>query len=122
MTLESKTAMAMAPLVPAATAISPQWGIAMALGMLGGWLARTAFSVEAKKPWEEIRRDLLVSLLISGASIIATLFFARLFAADELGVAAIGFAVAMGGTGSVRALHDYIFAPILAAVRQQKKD
>lgn len=115
MTIETKTALIA---LPTLTAISPAWGIAMGLGMLGGWLARAALHVEAEKEWKEIRKDMLVSLMVSGGSVLATLFFAKLAEADELGVAAIGFAMAASGTKVVSILRDYIVAPITAAIQK----
>lgn len=104
--------------LPAMMVLDIRWGLAMALGLVGGWLARTGQSVEARKAWADIRRDLLVSLMISAGSIIATLYFARMTAADELGVAAIGFAVAWGGTDSLRLMRRFVLAPIMAAIRK----
>lgn len=118
MTLAGAKPALQAASLPAMMAIDARWGMAMALGMLGGWLARTAQSVEAKKTWAEIRADLGVSALLSIGSIIATLYFARLTQADELGVAAIGFAVAWGGKDSLRLMARFVFSPILSAIRK----
>lgn len=120
--LKPSLQMAMPAILPAAMAIDAKFGMAMALGMLGGWLARTGQSVQARKTWADIRRDLGVSLLISGGSLLATLYFARLLAADELGVATIGFAICWGGTDSLRLLRRFILAPILAAIKNQEPD
>ena len=90
----------------------------MALGMLGGWLARTGQSVEARKAWVDIRRDWTVCASMSIGSVLATLYFARLTAADELGVASIAFAIAWGGSDSLRLFRRFILAPVLAAIRK----
>ena len=106
--------------LPAVAAIDWRWSLAMALGMLGGWLARTGQSVEARRPWPEIRRDWIVSASMSIGSILATLYFARLTAADELGVASIAFAIAWGGSDSLRMFPRFILAPIVAAIRKEE--
>ena len=119
MTAEAKLAVASALSLPATAAvIDPRWGMAMGLGLLGGWLARAGFSLEERKGWDEIRRDGIVSILISGGSIIATLVFAKFTSADEIGVAGIGFSVALTGTTAIKILRRYVLAPIINAIKQ----
>ena len=94
----------------------------MGLGLLGGWAARVGVSVQSRKLWPEIRRDVLISLLFSAGSIITTLVFARLTSADELGIAAIAFIVAFLGDKAFDLLKQFILAPVLAAIRKHDGD
>lgn len=122
MTPEAKmTVMAMPTLAAAHAASSLEGAIAMSCGLLGGWAARVVVRVKDHKPWSEIWRDMLVSVLISAGSIIATLVFARLLDADTLGIAAIGFSVTFAGVDAIKLLQNYIFAPIWAALRGTDK-
>ena len=108
----------LALLVPMLTAIDAAFGIAMALGLLGGWLARVGVSVQGKKVWPEIKREVFVMLLFSFGSVITTMFFADLLGAGPLGVAGIGFAVAFMGEKAFEILRQFILAPVLAAIKQ----
>lgn len=103
--------------IAAMAAIDAKWALAMALGMLGGWLARASDGLETGKPWAELRRDIMVSLTISGGSLLATLYFARLTAADELGVATIGFLVCWTGKDALRLLKRVVLGPIISAIK-----
>ncbi|WP_181443601.1 hypothetical protein [Porphyrobacter sp. YT40] len=107
----------LAILVPAVTAIDAHFGLAMALGLLGGWFARVGVSVQSRKVWPEIRREVIVMLLFSVGSVITTLFFADLLGAGPLGVAGIGFAVAFMGEKAFDILRQFILAPVLAAIK-----
>lgn len=115
MTPVEKTAIATA--VPVVALISPGHATAMALGLLGGWLARAGVSVRERKPWEEIKREGMVALLASIGSIIVTLYLARLTEADELGIASIGFAVTFGGTDALKVFDRFVWKPIVGAIR-----
>lgn len=117
MTPEAKAA---ALALPTVTAFSPVYGMALGLGLLGGWLARAGLAVEGRMPWVDIKRQLLVSILISGGSIITTLVLAKLADADELGVAAIGFFVAFAGTDAIKLAKDYVLSPIVNAIKNPR--
>lgn len=121
MTIDTKAAAFALSLTGAAGAFDWRWAMAMGLGLLGGWLARVGLSIESGKTLQEIWRDLLVSLLIAGGSILATLTFARMMAADELGVGAIGFAVALSGSKAITMLRDKVLAPLFDAAGREPK-
>lgn len=104
--------------VPMLTALDATFGLAMALGLLGGWFARVGASVQNRKLWPEIRREVIVMMLFSFGSVITTLFFADLLGAGPLGVAGIGFAVAFMGEKAFDILKDYLLAPVMAAIKQ----
>lgn len=108
----------LALLVPLLTAIDATFGLAMALGLLGGWFARVGVSVQGRKLWPEIRREVIVMLLFSIGSVITTLFFADLLGVGPMGVAGIGFAVAFMGEKAFDILRQFILAPVLAAIKQ----
>lgn len=108
--------------LPAAMTVSPEWAAAMAFGMVGGLLTRVGLSYKERKTAEEIRRDLTVSILIFMGSILATITFATLLDANELGVAGIGFAVTAYGTDAIDIFKKFFFAPILAAIRAMGPD
>lgn len=103
--------------LPALMTVSPEWAAAMAFGMVGGVLARAGLSYQAEKKPEEIKRELVVSGLIFMGSLLATVSFATLFQANELGVAGIGFAVTFAGTDALGIFKRFIFAPIIGAIR-----
>ena len=108
--------------LPAAATVSPEWGIAMALGLLGGIMTRAGVALEERKSWADIRRGLIVSALISIGSMIATLTFAAFLNATPLGVAAIGFVVGLTGVGALDIMKRFILAPIIGAIRASEKD
>lgn len=57
----------------------PWWAMFLPLGLALGWLARAGRMVGEHKPWLDIRRDLIVSLLISGANgLIAAIVIGKL--------------------------------------------
>lgn len=120
MTPVEKAAIAIS--LPTLTAVSPEFGISMAFGLIGGWLARAGISVRDRKPWDEIIRDQLVSLLISVGSILLTMWIAQMADADELGVAAIGFAVTFAGTDALEMFKKFVLTPIGAAIRRGDGD
>lgn len=96
------TTSALIPLaIPTLALWDTSYALAMGLGMAGGYSARIGISVEAKVGWPEIGRDLIVSILISGGSIITVLVLSALSSANQLGVAAISFAVTLAGTRSI---------------------
>jgi hypothetical protein len=55
--------------VPLATLMSfdEVWLMIVPLGLVIGWMARASRSVTDRKPWDDIRRDLIASILIGGA-------------------------------------------------------
>lgn len=103
--------------LPAAMTVSPEWAAAMAFGMVGGILTRAGLSYKERKPWDELRREIIVSGLIFMGSLLATVTFASLLGANELGVAGIGFAVTFAGTDAIDMFKRFVFAPILGAIR-----
>lgn len=77
------------------------WLLFVPLGLMAGWLARAARLVERQRPWGEVRRDLIVSVL-AGASngIVAALliWLGELNYLQGIGVACV---CAFLGTGTL---------------------
>lgn len=87
-----------APAVVAPVAIY-DWHMAagIALGFISGWMARTAAKINNREAMSEIQRDLMVSVLIAGGSLIVVLYIVRLLGLDELGAAGVAFLLSWGG-------------------------
>ena len=109
-------------IVPAVAAMDWRWGAALAFGMVSGWFCRAAVPYMNRKPWATIRREFTVSIMISGGSLLATLWFARLTTADELTVGFIAWAVSFGGLKALSVAHDYVWLPIRNAVGKSPEE
>lgn len=111
-----------AVLLPAMAAVDWQWSLALTFGLVSGWFCRAAVPYMNRKPWAEVRREFVVSIMISGGSLMATLWVARHLAADALGVGAIAWAVSFGGLKTLSMAHDYIWSPVRAAIGKSPED
>lgn len=73
------------------------WAIFVPLGLLLGWMARAGRMVQDRRSWADIRRDLLVNVLIGGANaVMAGLIIWYLHLAYLPGVG-VAFGCAFGG-------------------------
>lgn len=79
----------------------PWWAVFLPLGIALGWLARAGRMVGDQRPWIDIRRDLIVSLLISGANgLIAALIIGR-FDLPYLAGMGVSFVCSFSGVQSL---------------------
>lgn len=78
---------------------------AIAFGFASGWAARAAVQVNARESSAMIMRDFMVSVLISGGSLLLVLFAVETFDLDPLGAAVLSFVMAMGGVKLLSAVH-----------------
>jgi hypothetical protein len=97
-------ALATAPL----GAIEPLYA-AIAFGMLTGWLAIAGVMYEQRKPFHEIRRALVVSVLIGGGGSLITLGAVRQLDLDPLGAAIASFIIAFGGVKAMKSITSAIW-------------
>ena len=79
---------------------------AIAFGFASGWAARAAVQVNARESSAMIMRDFMVSVLISGGSLLLVLFAVETFDLDPLGAAVLSFVMAMGGVNLRRKFTD----------------
>lgn len=103
-------------IVPALTAYDWQWGLALCFGIVSGWFCRAAIPYMDRKPWTEIRREIVVSVMISGGTVVSTLYIARHLEADALGVGALAWAISFGGLKSLSLAYEYVLRPIKHAI------
>lgn len=75
--------------------------IIIPLGLMLGWMARAGRMVGDHKPWTEIRRDLLVSLLIGGANGLLAGLVIWWLKLSYLPGLAVAFVCAFGGVQSL---------------------
>lgn len=75
--------------------------IIIPLGLMLGWMARAGRMVGDNKPWPEIRRDLLVSLLIGGANGLLAGLVIWWLKLSYLPGLAVAFMCAFGGVQSL---------------------
>ena len=78
---------------------------AIAFGFASGWAARAAVQVSARESSAAIWRDFLVSVLISGGSLLIVMFAVELLDLSPLGAAVAAFLMAMGGVRLLSAVH-----------------
>ena len=93
------------PLVVAAAMVDWKLAGGIAFGFASGWAARAAVQVTAKASSAVIWRDFLVSVLISGGSLLLVLFAVDLFQLSPLGAAVAAFIMAMGGVKLLSTIH-----------------
>jgi hypothetical protein len=131
------------PIVATAAVIDLQLAGGIAFGFASGWAARAAVQVSARESSAAILRDFLVSVLISGGSLLLVLFSVEAFDLTPLGAAVLSFILAMGGVKLIEKIHheatdwlrrkltdvDAVQAEkrqeaqkMIAAIRQAKKD
>ena len=75
---------------------------AIAFGMVTGWLAIVGVMYEQQKPLRDIKRALVVSLLIGGGGALFAAFAVRKLNLDPLGASIAAFAVAFGGVRTIK--------------------
>ena len=83
------------------------WALAagIAFGFAAGWAARAAVKVSNRESSATIRRDLLVSVLISGGCVLIVLLAVRYANLDPLGAAGLAFILGMGGVKLLSSIH-----------------
>ncbi len=76
----------------------------IAFGLVTGWLAIIGVMVEQQRPFRDIRRAFVVSLLIGGGGALFAAFAVRKLHLDPLGAAIIAFGIAFGGVRTIKTL------------------
>jgi len=92
-------ALVMAPL----GALDPIIG-SIAFGMVTGWLAIAGVMHEQGRPFREIRRAMVTSLLIGGGGALFAMFAVSKLRLDPLGAAIASFTIAFGGVKTIKSL------------------
>lgn len=92
-------ALTMAPI----GALDPIYG-SIAFGMVTGWLAIAGVMHEQGRPFREIRRAMVTSLLIGGAGALFALLAVSKLRLDPLGAAIASFSIAFGGVKAIKSL------------------
>ena len=82
-------------------ALDPIYG-SIAFGMVTGWLAIAGVMHEQGKPFREIRRAMVTSLLIGGAGALFAMLAVRKMHLDPLGAAIVSFSIAFGGVKAIK--------------------
>ena len=121
MTSPTKSAFAAAAL-PAMVAIDWYYAVAVAFGLVTGVFCRAAVPFAQRKPWADIRHSLILSLMIFGGSLLATLWVANMMNASALGAAVVGWAVAFGGLDSLTLMQKFVLRPIRQALSEPEDD
>lgn len=102
----SPTAAKYAPaaLLPMAGALPFDWLFVpfVALGLVAAWMVRAGQRVATKEDWREIRRDLIVSLLIGGGNAIIAAVAIRRFDLDYMEGMGVAFFLALGGVETMK--------------------
>ena len=93
------------PVIAALAMIDIPLAAAIAFGFGAGWAARAAVQVNARESSAAIWRDLVVSMLISGGSLLLVLFAVQIFNLTPLGAAVVAFLMAMGGVKLLSTIH-----------------
>lgn len=78
---------------------------AIAFGFGAGWAARAGVQVNARASSATIWRDLMVSVMVSGGSLLLVLFAVEIFELKPLGAAVLSFMMAMGGVKLLSTIH-----------------
>ena len=84
-------------------ALDPIYG-SIAFGMVTGWLAIAGVMHEQGKPFREIRRAMVTSLLIGGAGALFAMLAVSKLRLDPLGAAIASFSIAFGGVKAIKSL------------------
>ncbi len=84
--------------------IAAVWIVILLAGLLAGTLARAARMFERRAPWAEIRRDLIVSLLIFGANGLLSALVIHWEHLDYLAGMGVAFLFAFGGVQAIEAV------------------
>nr|WP_086491279.1 hypothetical protein [Novosphingobium panipatense] len=92
-------ALVMAPI----GALDPIIG-SIAFGMVTGWLAIAGVMHEQGRPFREIRRAMVTSLLIGGGGALFAMFAVSKLRLDPLGAAIASFTIAFGGVKAIKSL------------------
>lgn len=84
-------------------ALDPIYG-SIAFGMVTGWLAIAGVMHEQGRPFREIRRAMVTSLLIGGGGALFAMFAVSKMRLDPLGAAIASFTIAFGGVKAIKSL------------------
>ena len=84
-------------------AINPTYG-AIAFGMVAGWFAVAGVMVEQQKTLVEIRRAMIVSVLIGGGGALSAAFAVERLHLSTIEAALVAFTIAFGGVKSIEVL------------------
>lgn len=77
---------------------------AIAFGMVTGWATLAAVKYDEGQSWAEIRKAMIVALMVGGAGALFAIFIVRALRADPLGAALISCAIAFGGVRAIKRL------------------
>lgn len=77
---------------------------AIAFGMVTGWATLAAVKYDEGQSWAEIRKAMIVALMVGGAGALFAIFIVRALRADPLGAALISCAIAFGGVRMIKRL------------------
>lgn len=77
---------------------------AIAFGMVTGWATLAAVKYDEGQSWSEIRKAMIVAMMVGGAGALFAIFIVRALRADPLGAALISCAIAFGGVRMIKRL------------------
>lgn len=91
-------------LLPWAGALPFDWAFVpfVLVAMIAAWMARAGQRVAAREAWPEIRRDLIVSLLIGGGNAILAAAIIVQFDLGYPAAMAVAFFLALGGVETIK--------------------
>lgn len=92
-------------------ALDPIYG-SIAFGMVTGWLAIAGVMHEQGRPFREIRRAMVTSLLIGGAGALFAMAAVIKMHLDPLGAAIAAFSIAFGGVKAIKSLSGAAFTAV----------
>lgn len=88
------------------------WVISILIGLFFGWTARIGKLVHQRSPWQAIRRDIIVSLLVGGGIGLISTIFIFITGASYLQGVGISFIFAFGGVSTLESIYKWILARI----------
>lgn len=103
-----------ASVVGAVAVFDYHMAIGVAMGFVAGWAARAARAIEKRQPREDILRDLTVSLLIFGGSVITVLYVVDKLHLEPLEAALLSFAVSWAGIAGLSMVADSVLGWVRA--------
>ena len=96
----------------ALAAIDWHYAAAVAFGLVSGWFCRAATPYINERPLPEIKRVFITSVMISGGSLLGTLWLARMLGADTLTAGLLAWVISFGGLDALRLVYNYVLIPI----------
>lgn len=87
----------------------PLWALFILAGLILGWMARIGRMVSHNNTWKDIRRDLLVSLLIGGGNGLLAIVIISTFTLSYLQGVGIAFICAFAGVRTLETAVKWLF-------------